>query len=81
MLDKSSAVIPDLDEYYEKCVIGGEGAFELKVTTIGKLAETIPRKLVIEITGTKLSERQFKLDSVPVFFETYDCPIGEDLGR
>ena len=47
---------------------------------IGKRTEMIRRILVIEITGTKLSERQFKRDSLPVAFEAYDCFIGEELG-
>jgi hypothetical protein len=80
MLGTPSAGLADLDLYYEKCVIGGEGAFALKVTAIGQLAETIRRKLVIEISGSKLSEIRFTLDSLPAAFEAYNCFIGEELG-
>ena len=80
MLDKSSASIPDLDTYYQRCVIGGEGAFALKVTEIGQLAEAIRRKLVIEILGPKLSEGSPSGPKfVPAVYGAYDCFIGEEL--
>ena len=80
MLDKSSASIPDLDTYYQRCIIGGEGAFALKVTEIGQLAEAIRRKLVIEILGPKLSEGSPSGPKfVPAVYGAYDCFIGEEL--
>src|SRR5205823_3976895 len=56
MLGRPSDPIVDLDRYYQRCVIGGEGAFVLKVTEIGELAEAIHRKLAIEISGLKLTQ-------------------------
>ena len=44
--------IPNLDVYYEDCVIGGPGAFLLTVESIDRIAEAIRRKLVLEIAGT-----------------------------
>jgi len=80
MLDRPSASIPDLDIYYQRCVIGGEGAFVLKVTELGQLAEAIRRKLVIEISGPKLSEvPPSGSEFAPAAYGAYDCFIGEEL--
>ena len=43
--------IPNLDVYYEDCVIGGPGAFLVTVESIDRIAEAIRRKLVLEIAG------------------------------
>jgi len=52
----------------------------LKVTELGQLAEAIRRKLVIEISGLKLSEvLPTSLEFAPAAHQGYDCFIGEDL--
>ena len=69
--------IDDLDVYYENCVIGGPGAFLVTVESIGRLAEAIRRKLVLEIAGS-----QPRILTAQVFTERrsdYDCLIGEKL--
>jgi len=43
--------IPDLDIYYEDCVIGGPGAFVVTVDDPARFAFAIRRKLVLEIAG------------------------------
>ena len=43
--------ISNLDVYYEDCVIGGPGAFVVSVNDPRQFAETIRRKLVLEIAG------------------------------
>ena len=43
--------IPDLDIYYEDCVIGGPGAFMVTVQDTSEFARAIRRKLVLEISG------------------------------
>ena len=43
--------IPDLDIYYEDCVIGGPGAFVIPVQDPSRFAMAIRRKLVLEIAG------------------------------
>lgn len=43
--------IPNLDEYYADCVIGGPGSFSLPVKAREDLAETIRRKLELEVSG------------------------------
>jgi len=73
--------IPNLDVYYEDCVIGGPGAFLVSVESIDRFAEAIRRKLVMEIAGaaprimpaaeTNLLQREPRID----------CLIGEKLRR
>jgi hypothetical protein len=43
--------IDELDLYYEECVIGGPGAFYLKVTHPDQLIAAIRAKLILEIAG------------------------------
>ncbi len=75
-----SASIPDLDVYYRECVIGGDGAFLLKVTNVSQFAETILRKLVIEISGLEVSGTpQRQTSPVRVQYpRPYNCFIGEE---
>ena len=55
MLNRGSASIPDLDAYFKECVIGGQGAFLLRVSDIDQFSEAIFRKLLTEISGLTLS--------------------------
>ncbi len=78
---RDSASIPDLDAYYENCVIGGDGAFLLKVSTVDEFAETILRKLIVEILGTNVSDLQqpawpFQRADARA---GYNCFIGEEM--
>ncbi len=70
--------IPELDVYYEDCVIGGPGAFLVTVESIDRFAEAIRRKLVLEIAGTppKVMPAAF-----PQREPRIDCLIGEKLRR
>ena len=43
--------IPNLDHYYEDCVIGGFGAFIIVANTYRDFARAIRRKLILEIAG------------------------------
>ncbi len=72
----SAGTMPDLDLYYEDCVVGGEGSFVLVATTGEELARTIRRKLIMEISGTAPEPRIIRAD-----FEPTDCLIGEKLYR
>jgi hypothetical protein len=68
--------IPNLDVYYEDCVIGGPGAFIIPVHEMSQLALAIRRKLLLEIAG--LPPRFLKASEtsrVP----RIDCLIGEKL--
>lgn len=63
--------IPDLDAYYEACVIGGPGAFVIAVESWQDLADAIERKLVLEIAGSP--------PRGPIPVQAYDCLIGEKI--
>jgi hypothetical protein len=83
MLDKPSSAptIPDIDAYYHHCVIGGSGAFLMRVRTLGEFGEAIRNKLVTEITGPKISDLP-RSSLRPVSYNEerrYNCLIGEEL--
>jgi hypothetical protein len=66
--------LPDLDVYYEDCVIGGTGAFIITVTDLQHFAVAIRRKLVLEIAGrpARLVPAQWQAREPRV-----DCLVGE----
>ncbi len=70
--------IPNLDIYYEDCVIGGPGAFLITVASIDRFAEAVRRKLVLEIAGTppRIAPAAFGAREPRI-----DCLIGEKLRR
>ncbi len=43
--------LPDLDKYYEGCVIAGEGSFVIVAGNFQAFGEAIRRKLILEIAG------------------------------
>lgn len=70
--------IPDLDRYYENCVIGGPGSFVIPVNNWDQFAEAVRRKLVLEIG--RLEPSQPKV--IPAQFkrpDPYDCLVGEKI--
>lgn len=70
--------IPDLDIYYQDCVIGGPGAFIIAVRSADEFAQAIRRKLILEIAG--LPPRLIhaaETDAPP----RVDCMIGEKMRR
>lgn len=78
---RDSASIPDIDAYYRECVIGGDGAFLLKVSDISQFAEAILKKLVIEISWQKVSglqQRRVEPARLAVM-QPFNCFIGEEL--
>jgi hypothetical protein len=66
--------IPDLDIYYENCVIGGPGAFVLPVLTWDAFQDAVKRKLLLEIAGA-LPPRPLQPQKVA----GYNCRIGEEI--
>jgi hypothetical protein len=70
------ASIPNLDVYYEDCVIGGFGAFLVVVQSADQFAEAIRRKLVLEIAGR---EPQVIPAAATAGGTRIDCLIGEKL--
>ncbi|WDZ75091.1 DUF1194 domain-containing protein [Ensifer adhaerens] len=74
-----SASIPDLDAYYRECVIGGDGAFLVKVTDSGEFARAILRKLIIEISGQEVSRLSPQDIRSVQYGKDYNCFIGEEM--
>lgn len=68
--------IPNLDVYYQDCVIGGFGAFLVVVQSADQFAEAIRRKLVLEIAGR---EPQAIPAAATASGKRIDCLIGEKL--
>jgi len=68
--------IPNLDVYYEDCVIGGPGAFMITVDDPARFAIAIRRKLVLEIAGTTPEPRLMRA-AVLTPEPRVDCLIGE----
>ena len=74
--------IPNLDDYFASCVIGGAGAFSLPVREKEGFAAAIRQKLLLEISGltpepqARLIRTRDEAKEEPV-----DCMIGEKLWR
>ncbi|KSV75170.1 DUF1194 domain-containing protein [Sinorhizobium sp. Sb3] len=74
-----SASIPDLDAYYRECVIGGDGAFLVKVSDSGEFASAILRKLITEISGLEVSRMEPATVRPVRAGSGYNCFIGEEM--
>jgi hypothetical protein len=48
---RSRYYLPDLDQYYAGCVIGGTGAFQVPARDFKDFARAIKKKLILEIAG------------------------------
>jgi hypothetical protein len=68
--------IPNLDHYYEDCVIAGPGSFVAPVDNLEELAATIRGKLVLEIAGLP---PQLQRAQVEERSKRSNCLIGEQL--
>ena len=83
--------IPNLDDYYAHCVIGGGQAFVVPVTSWEAFPDAVRRKLVLELAGTKpsmLPATASGRDRPPVIAiqatskpstDAVDCLIGERM--
>jgi hypothetical protein len=70
--------IPNLDIYYEDCVIGGTASFVIPVDDVNRFATAIRQKMILEIAGrapqvipAQLTQKEPRID----------CMIGEKLWR
>lgn len=70
--------IPELDVYFEDCVIGGPGAFVIPVRDTDEFADAIRRKLVLEIAGLP---PRFMFAAADAAEPRVDCLIGEKTRR
>lgn len=71
--------IANLDEYYERCVIGGPGAFSIPVRDIKIFSEAVRMKLLMEIAGLQPQAR-----IIPAAYTAQDeefCLVGERIWR
>lgn len=74
--------IPELDIYYEDCVIGGPGAFIVPVRERPQFADAIRKKLILEVAGLRPQQNPFTPESavVPVASPPRtSCTIGEQM--
>jgi len=67
--------MPNLDLYFENCVIGGPGAFIVVARGFQAFAQAIRRKLILEIAGTAPPQR-----TVPGFAQAPDRDPGQAGG-
>ena len=70
--------IPDLDHYYEDCVIGGPGAFVVPARAREQFVEAIRKKLLLEVAGktpAPAGARVIPAVSPP----RVSCTIGEQM--
>jgi hypothetical protein len=72
----STMDIPNLDVYYEDCVIGGPGAFVVPIREREKFKDAIRTKLVLEIAGLQPAPRV-----IPAAADAprISCTIGERM--
>ena len=71
--------IPDLDDYYSNCVIGGPGAFVVPVLAWDQFARAVRRKLVLEIATHRSAPRVLHHKAQYTPRPAYDCLIGEKM--
>lgn len=70
--------LPDLDKYYESCVIGGPGSFVVPVTDWAQFPAAVRRKLVQEMSDAKaVTPAAFHIGPI----SPTDCNIGEHILR
>ena len=69
--------IPDLDHYYEDCVVGGPGAFVVPARGREHFIDAIRRKLLLEVAGTIPAERERVIPAVSP--PRVSCTIGEQM--
>jgi hypothetical protein len=72
--------LPNLDEYYETCVIGGGGAFLVPVRDIEAFGEAVRRKLVLEIAGGPPQRATVIPAQLTTTVDPF-CTIGERIWR
>lgn len=73
--------LPDLDVYYEDCVIGGPGAFLVPVRERHHFADAIRNKLVLEVAGISPRQPSYAESLVipAVSPPRVSCTIGEQM--
>lgn len=74
--------IPNLDVYYQDCVVGGPGSFMIPITTPEEFITATRRKLILEVAGiTPVWPLPDMPGIVPAQNQKADCLAGERLWR
>jgi hypothetical protein len=76
--------IPNLDIYYEDCVIGGPASFVIPVNDVNRFATAIRQKMILEIAGRRPQVIPVQLTHQAQLAgkkPRIDCLIGEKLWR
>ncbi len=72
--------LPELDVYYEDCVIGGPGAFLVPVRERHQFADAIRNKLLLEVAGVRPQRIPLPREAiVPAKEPRISCTIGEQM--
>jgi hypothetical protein len=73
--------LPELDVYYEDCVIGGPGAFLVPVRERHQFADAIRNKLILEVAGIMPRKNAFaeQLVQPAVSPPRVSCTVGEQM--
>jgi hypothetical protein len=66
--------LPDLDQYYVDCVIGGAGSFMIPIKQRSEFQTATRRKLLLEISGLEPPPQLIRVQAPA---EKSDCLIGE----
>ena len=75
----SAIDVPELDLYYEDCVIGGAGAFMVPVEGIEGFARAIKTKLVMEVAGRLPPPQRGRVQPAAERAPRISCTIGEKI--
>ena len=67
--------VPNLDDYYRDCVIGGQGAFILPATSREVFKEAIRNKLILEVADLAPPPRFIRVQSP----SKVSCSVGESM--
>lgn len=73
--------MPDLDKYYEGCVIGGPNAFVVLAENFASFADAVRRKLILEIANYGPAQNPAKIPSRRTVAYAAGCDIGERMSR
>lgn len=78
--DLSMMDVPNLDVYYQECVIGGPGAFVIAVRELEQFGDAIRRKLVLEVaTPAPGAPAQPRVMLASATAPKADCALGEKM--
>ena len=69
--------IPNLDQYYAQCVIGGSGSFMVPIRDKAEFTSATRQKLLLEISGLEAPSALIRVQDPP----RMDCMVGEQLWR